>query len=39
MRSRIYFFWAIVASSLAFVQLMAANLPTKEDVRLQPIFQ
>lgn len=39
MRSRIYFFWAIVASSLAFVQLMAANLPTKEDNRLQPIFQ
>ncbi len=39
MRSRIYFFWAIIACALAFAQLMAANLPTKEDARLQPIFQ
>lgn len=38
MRSRVYLFWAVVAASLAFVELLAARLPTKEDSRLQPIF-
>ncbi|WP_297299771.1 L-dopachrome tautomerase-related protein [uncultured Methylovirgula sp.] len=39
MRSRVYLFWAVVAASLAIVQLLAARLPTKQDSRLQPVFQ
>ena len=39
MRSRVYLFWAVVAASLAFMQILAAHLPTKQDQRLQPVFQ
>jgi sugar lactone lactonase YvrE len=38
MRSRVYLFWAVVAASLAFAGLLAANLPTKQDSRLLPVF-
>lgn len=38
MRSRVYFFWATVAASLAFAQLLSANVPTKEDSRLLPVL-
>src|SRR5579863_5705076 len=38
MRSRVYFFWATVAATIAFAQLLAANVPTKEDSRLFPVL-
>jgi sugar lactone lactonase YvrE len=36
MRSRVYFFWAAIAASIAFSQLLSANVPTTQDARLVP---